>query len=162
MTALPARRLSPVLETRDVSVRRCGRSLLQRASITVDAGEFLVLLGDHGSGADTLLDVLSGVLEPDAGRVVVGAGADAAWLLARPTDGLDDAGARAVLTRCRSAAAGGRAVVATLASAEHAAAYASTVALFVAGRMLSWGTPAVALVPAIQLLGAARRMHPVE
>ena len=33
-------------------------------------------------------------------------------------------------------------------------AYATTVALFVAGRLLSWGAPTVALVPAVHILSA--------
>ena len=71
MQAAPTRWATPALEARDVSVRRCGRSLVQRASVTVGAGEFLVLLGAPGSGTDTLLALLAGDLAPDAGRVLV-------------------------------------------------------------------------------------------
>ncbi len=152
----PTRRAMPALEARDVSVRRCGRSLLQRASLTVEPGELLVLLGGPGSGTDTLLEVLAGRLEPDAGRVLRGRGADEAMLLPRPADGLDTARARDGLAWCRAAADAGRPVVVTVASAELAATYATTIALFVAGRMVSWGAPAIALVPALQLLGDTR------
>ena len=182
MLVAPTHRATPALETRDVSVRRCGRSLLQRASITVHDGEFLVLLGGEGSGTDTLLHLLAGALAPDAGRVFVdgrtwmqpagtpsprtrlATGAapsvavldgadDEVALLERPTDGLDHRDAHHLLRRCRDAADRGRAVVATVASADLAAAHATTIGLFVAGRMLSWGSPAIALVPALQLIG---------
>ena len=39
---------------------------------------------------------------------------------------------------------------------EPVAAYATTVALFVAGRLLSWGAPTVALVPAVHILSVAQ------
>ena len=37
----PYRRSAPALEARDVSVRRCGRSLVQRVSLTAERGELL-------------------------------------------------------------------------------------------------------------------------
>ena len=61
----------PALEAQDVSMRRCGRSLVQRVSITADRGELLVLCGPEGSGTRTLLHLLSGHLQTDAGRVLV-------------------------------------------------------------------------------------------
>lgn len=185
MQVAPNRRFAAALEARDVSVRRCGRSLVQRVSFTADRGELLVLLGDAGSGTDTLVQMLAGRVLPDAGRVLLdgrvpldtvaegtsrvhlaeGPDACAQWLadrgdtavalLDRPVAGLDDEDARDVLDGCRRAVGEGRAIVATLDRAGLAAAYASTIALFVAGRLLSWGTPGVALVPALQLLGGA-------
>jgi ABC-type hemin transport system ATPase subunit len=186
-------RSRPLLEAHDVSVRRCGHSLLQRVSITADRGELLVLLGDAGSGTDTLLDLLGGLASPDAGRVLrdgrvplgivsdhtggvpvargpeqararladhLAADAesnDVVLLLDEPTKGLDDDAAHLLLAACRGAANDGRAVVVTSDRADLAAAHATTIALFVAGRLLSWGTPAIALVPAFQLLSAGAR-----
>ena len=40
----------PALEARDVSMRRCGRSLVQRVSLTADRGELLALCGPDGIG----------------------------------------------------------------------------------------------------------------
>ena len=61
----------PALEAQDVSMRRCGRSLVQRVSLTADRGELLALCGPEGSGTRTLLHLLSGHLLADAGRVLV-------------------------------------------------------------------------------------------
>ena len=186
----PYRPHAPALEARDASVRRCGRSLVQRVSLTVERGELLVLLGGAGSGTSTVLELLAGRIEPDAGQVLVDGRApldlaDApprvsyargtracAELLERArrgdeappaglvlldgaTVGLDEQAAQQVLARCRAVADGGVGIVVSLDAAGLAARYATTVALFVAGRLLSWGSPAVALVPALQLLGDA-------
>jgi hypothetical protein len=45
-------------------------------------------------------------------------------------------------------------VVVTADAPERVAAHATTVALFVAGRLLSWGAPPVALVPALHIMSA--------
>src|SRR5215510_11878017 len=63
--------VTPALEARDVSVRRCGHSLVQRVSLTVGRGELLVLLGDEGSGTRTMLAILAGSDVPDAGQVLL-------------------------------------------------------------------------------------------
>ncbi len=48
---------------------------LREVSLSVEAGEFCVLLGPSGSGKTTLLNLLAGIDRPDAGRVLV-AGTD--------------------------------------------------------------------------------------
>jgi len=188
----PRRSVTPALEARDVSVRRCGTSLVQRVSLTADRGELLVLLGGQGSGTCTMLSLLAGRAVPDAGKIlldgrsplhladagdlVVGEGpvdADAVLrghcsvvvprgrvvLLDRPLDGLAEQDANALLARCRASADAGDAVVVTIDSAALAARHATTIALFVAGRLLSWGPPAIALVPALQLLGTGASLN---
>jgi hypothetical protein len=45
---------------------------------------------------------------------------------------------------------------------EPVAAYVTTVALFVAGRLLSWGAPPVALVPAVHILSARREVDAAQ
>ncbi len=47
-------------------------SPLDRASLSVEQGEFLVLLGPSGSGKTTLLNLLAGIDRADSGSVVVG------------------------------------------------------------------------------------------
>ncbi len=62
--------------------------------------------------------------------------------------------AHALLAAARRRADAGAAVVLAVDAPEPVAAYATTVALFVAGRLLSWGAPPVALVPAVHILSA--------
>jgi len=45
---------------------------LEDVDLTVEKGEFLVLLGPSGSGKSTLLNLVAGIDRPDAGRIVVG------------------------------------------------------------------------------------------
>jgi ABC-type hemin transport system ATPase subunit len=161
-------------------MRRCGRSLVQRVSLTAARGELLALCGPEGSGTRTLLHLLSGHLLPDAGRILVDGrvrtsgpdprrmaygpddaralladpGDASVLLLERPVLGLSDTDAHSLLAGARRVAEGGTAVVLTADVPDCVAVHASTLALFVAGRLLSWGTPAVALVPALHLLGA--------
>ncbi len=52
-----------------------GSALAQRAveniSLTIEAGEFLGLIGHTGSGKSTLVQLMGGLLQPAAGRVLV-------------------------------------------------------------------------------------------
>jgi energy-coupling factor transport system ATP-binding protein len=45
-----------------------GLSVLQNCSLTVQTGEFCMLLGNNGSGKSTLLKILGGLLQPQAGE----------------------------------------------------------------------------------------------
>jgi putative ABC transport system ATP-binding protein len=47
------------------------RAVLRDVSLDLHAGQLALLMGPSGSGKSTLLAVLSGLLAPDAGRVVV-------------------------------------------------------------------------------------------
>ncbi len=46
-------------------------SILKDVSLTVDAGEFVVIAGSSGSGKTTLLTILSGLDRPTSGRVLL-------------------------------------------------------------------------------------------
>lgn len=68
----------PALELRDVTVSfrssaaPAGRyTAVERASITVAAGEFVSVVGPTGCGKSTLLNVAAGLLPPSAGEVRV-------------------------------------------------------------------------------------------
>ncbi|MEV6165457.1 thiol reductant ABC exporter subunit CydD [Streptomyces sp. NPDC052052] len=69
------------LELDEVTVRNEGRTepSLDRASLVVDEGETVALVGPSGVGKSTLLDVVLGFTAPDEGRVRVG-GVDLATL----------------------------------------------------------------------------------
>ena len=61
----------PVIELRDVEVRRSGRSILGPIDWTVRRGERWVILGPNGSGKTTLVQVASTYLWPSSGSVHV-------------------------------------------------------------------------------------------
>ncbi|MFJ2090456.1 thiol reductant ABC exporter subunit CydD [Streptomyces sp. NPDC087901] len=69
------------LELEGVTVRHAGRTdpSLAGASLVVDEGETVALVGPSGVGKSTLLNVVLGFVEPDEGRVRVG-GTDLAAL----------------------------------------------------------------------------------
>lgn len=57
------------LEVRGVSKAFDGKSVLEDVSITLRQGELVCLLGVSGGGKTTLFNIISGLVEPDAGKV---------------------------------------------------------------------------------------------
>ncbi|MGB3312585.1 MAG: energy-coupling factor ABC transporter ATP-binding protein [Nodosilinea sp.] len=49
-----------------------GQTVLKGCSLTVQPGEFCMLLGNNGSGKSTLLKILGGLLQPQAGEWSIG------------------------------------------------------------------------------------------
>src|SRR5947208_3877423 len=66
----------PLIELRDVtkSYKRDAMeiSVLDRVSITVDAGDFMGLMGPSGSGQATMLNLLAGIDRPSRGSIRIG------------------------------------------------------------------------------------------
>ena len=58
-----------MLNIQDLTYRIQGRPLFQGASVTVNAGESVGLIGRNGSGKSTLLRLIDGELQPDGGTV---------------------------------------------------------------------------------------------
>jgi thiamine transport system ATP-binding protein len=58
-----------MLDVRDVTVRFGDRTVLRDASLHVDTGEVVALLGPSGVGKSTFLRVVAGLLVPDHGQV---------------------------------------------------------------------------------------------
>src|SRR5262245_54879504 len=59
------------VELREVSRSFDGTQALRGVSLSAAAGEVTALVGENGAGKSTLLRIMSGVIEPDAGQVLV-------------------------------------------------------------------------------------------
>src|SRR5690348_18486465 len=70
---MPADRVDPqtVLTATGVTKRYDGVPVLAEAAVTLRAGEVHALVGENGAGKSTLVKILSGVVHPDAGRVLL-------------------------------------------------------------------------------------------
>lgn len=72
----PAAGETPVIEATDLEKRYASRlpigrtvEVLDGASISIDGGEVVGIVGENGSGKSTLMQILVGALAPDAGTV---------------------------------------------------------------------------------------------
>ena len=63
----------PLISIEDLSIGFRGPALLDGVSANIDAGQKIGLLGRNGAGKTTLLRILSGQIEPDGGKVTLGA-----------------------------------------------------------------------------------------
>ncbi|MES1261917.1 MAG: ATP-binding cassette domain-containing protein, partial [Acidobacteriota bacterium] len=72
-----------LIEFRDATYRIGRRTILDKLTFAIDAGETLVLLGRSGSGKTTALRLINGMMLPSAGEVRVEGRATAEWDLVR-------------------------------------------------------------------------------
>ena len=70
----PARSGRVVLEADGIVLSAGDKLLLDGASLVLERGEHVALVGPNGSGKTTLLETLLGEREPDAGRIKLGHG----------------------------------------------------------------------------------------
>lgn len=66
----PARR-SPVIELRDVARSFDGVHALRGVDLALWPGEVVGLVGENGAGKSTLVKILTGVIQPDQGQILV-------------------------------------------------------------------------------------------
>ncbi|MDG4839488.1 ABC transporter ATP-binding protein [Micromonospora sp. WMMD967] len=62
--------MSVVIEARDVEFSFGQTPALRGASVAVESGEVLAIMGPSGSGKSTLLHCLAGILVPDSGEIL--------------------------------------------------------------------------------------------
>jgi putative ABC transport system ATP-binding protein len=65
---------SPLLEARDIHLSFGKTPALRGATVSVNAGEMLAVMGPSGSGKSTLLHCLAGILVPESGQVCFNGG----------------------------------------------------------------------------------------
>ena len=63
--------MDPILELVDVSKRYGGVRALERARFACAPGRIHALLGENGAGKSTLIKMMSGVVQPDEGRILL-------------------------------------------------------------------------------------------
>lgn len=68
---VPFTGLRDAIELKGVTVRRGDRTVLKGVDLTIRGGSMVALVGRSGGGKTTLLDVLAGVVPPEAGVVCV-------------------------------------------------------------------------------------------
>ena len=61
----------PVLETRGLTLRFGGATIVDDVSFAVPAGLFVSIIGPNGAGKTSLFNLLSGLYRPTAGRVLL-------------------------------------------------------------------------------------------
>ena len=58
-----------VLTIQDLTIRMAGRPLMEGASLQVDDGRKIGLVGRNGAGKSTLIKAILGELQPDGGEI---------------------------------------------------------------------------------------------
>ena len=61
----------PVLEVSEVFMAFGGAQVLSDVSLSVETGHVTGLIGPNGAGKTTLFNVISGLLAPRSGRVMI-------------------------------------------------------------------------------------------
>ena len=62
----------PLVELRGVSKSYGGVDALSDVSFAIDLGTVHALVGENGAGKSTLVKILTGVIQPDAGQILIG------------------------------------------------------------------------------------------
>ena len=73
----------PLMTCRDLCLGYDGHTLVKDLNFTVNAGDYLCIVGENGAGKSTLMRTLLGLLEPVSGSITFGDGLrrqDLGWL----------------------------------------------------------------------------------
>jgi ABC-type Fe3+/spermidine/putrescine transport system ATPase subunit len=62
----------PSITLDNVTVIRGGKTILQNFSLEIQDAEYFALVGETGSGKTTILNLVSGLVKPGSGRVIIG------------------------------------------------------------------------------------------
>ncbi|HUF23932.1 MAG TPA: ATP-binding cassette domain-containing protein [Vicinamibacterales bacterium] len=108
----------PLVTLDHISISFGRESLLDDASLQIDEGERVAIIGRNGTGKSTLLKILSGELQPDAGAIWRAPGSEAARLAQDASVAAEDVGAVFDIV------AGGLGALSDLVVAYHHAAHA--------------------------------------
>lgn len=60
-----------IVELQNISKRFGGTIALNQVSLTLEEGEILGLIGENGAGKSTLMNIMSGVIWPDSGKILL-------------------------------------------------------------------------------------------
>lgn len=63
-----------LLTCRDLCLGYEGRELVHKLNFSVNAGDYLCIVGENGSGKSTLMKTLLGLMQPISGEIVMGDG----------------------------------------------------------------------------------------
>lgn len=69
-----------LISVRNLALSFGGPTLFENVSFQVEAGERVCLIGRNGAGKSSLLKIIAGTLEPDAGETLIAHGSHAAFL----------------------------------------------------------------------------------
>ena len=63
-----------IIECKDLCLAYDGRAVLEKVNFSLNAGDYLCIVGENGSGKSTLIKGLLGLKEPEGGSIVYGEG----------------------------------------------------------------------------------------
>lgn len=64
----------PLLKIEDLSLGYDSRTILENLNFSVEAGDYLCIVGENGSGKTTLMKTILGLQQPIGGRIIAGDG----------------------------------------------------------------------------------------
>ena len=63
--------INPLLEVKNISISFQKRKILDNISFKINPGEILGLLGPNGAGKSTIFNLITGLLKPDYGKILL-------------------------------------------------------------------------------------------